>query len=74
MRITYQLIDVKTEKILSRDIIDLKYENLFAAQDEVTQRIIRGLALELSPTEAAQLRAEEPANPLAYEYSCAELT
>jgi TolB-like protein len=68
LRITYQLIDVKTEKILSRDVIDLKYENLFAVQDDVTQRIIRGLALELSPAEAAQLRAEEPANPLAYEY------
>ncbi len=68
LRITYQLIDVKTEKILSRDIIDLKYENLFAVQDDVTQRIIRGLALELSPAEAAQLRAEEPANPLAFEY------
>jgi DNA-binding winged helix-turn-helix (wHTH) protein/TolB-like protein/Tfp pilus assembly protein PilF len=68
LRITYQLIDVNTEKILSRDIIDLKYENLFAVQDDVTQRIIRGLALEPSPAEAAQLRAEEPANPLAYEY------
>lgn len=59
---------MKTEKILRRDIIDLKYENLFAVQDDVTQRIIRALALELSPAEAAQLRAEEPANPLAYEY------
>jgi DNA-binding winged helix-turn-helix (wHTH) protein/TolB-like protein/Tfp pilus assembly protein PilF len=68
LRITYQLIEVKTEKILSRDIIDLKYENLFTVQDDVTQRIIRGLALELSPAEATQLRAEEPANPLAYEY------
>ena len=68
LRITYQLIDVKTEKILTRDIIDLKYENLFVVQDDVTQRIIRGLALELSPAETAQLKDEEPANPLAYEY------
>ena len=68
LRITYQLIDVKTEKILTRDIIDLKYENLFVVQDDVTPRIIRGLALELSPAETAQLKAEEPANPLAYEY------
>lgn len=42
VRITYQLIDVKTEKILGRDIIDLKYENLFAVQDAVTQQIIKG--------------------------------
>ncbi len=68
LRITYQLIDAKTEKILGSDIIDLKYENLFAVQDDVAQRIIKGLALGLSPSEAAKMKADEPANPLAYEY------
>jgi DNA-binding winged helix-turn-helix (wHTH) protein/TolB-like protein/Tfp pilus assembly protein PilF len=68
LRITYQLIDVKTEKILGRDIIDLKYENLLTVQDAVTQQIIKGLSLDLSPSESTQMKAEEPANPLAYEY------
>jgi tetratricopeptide (TPR) repeat protein len=62
------LIDVKTEKILGRDLIDLKYENLFTVQDAVTQQIIKGLSLDLSPSESAEMKAEEPANPLAYEY------
>ena len=68
LRITYQLIDVKTEKILGRDMIERKYENLFTVQDEVTQQIIKGLALDLSPSEAAQMNRREPVNPVAYEY------
>ena len=68
LRITYQLIDGKTEKILGRDIINLKYEKLLTVQDDVTQQIIKGLALNLSPSEAAKLKLEEPVIPLAYEY------
>jgi len=68
LRITYQLIDVKTEKLLGRDTIDRKYENLFTVQDEVTQQIIKGLALGLSSSEAAQINRGAPVNPLAYEY------
>ncbi len=68
LRITYQLIDVKTEQILGRDIIDRKYENLFTVQDEVTQQIIKGLALDLSSSEAAQMNRGAPVNPVAYEY------
>src|SRR5581483_10276715 len=35
LRITYQLIDVKTNRILGRDIIDLKYDKLLTVQDKV---------------------------------------
>jgi TolB-like protein len=68
LRITYQLIDGRTEKILGRDVINLKYEKLLAVQDDVTQQIIKGLALNLSPSEVARLKLEDPENPLAYEY------
>ncbi|HTB95700.1 MAG TPA: winged helix-turn-helix domain-containing protein [Terracidiphilus sp.] len=68
LRITYQLIDVKTEKILGRDTIDRKYENLFTVHDEVTQQIIRDLALNLSSSEAAEVNRWAPVNPVAYEY------
>src|SRR3984885_309971 len=68
LRLTYQLIDVKTEQILGRDMIDRKYENLFTVQDEVTQQIIKGLALDLSSSEAAQMNRGAPVNPVAYEY------
>jgi DNA-binding winged helix-turn-helix (wHTH) protein/TolB-like protein len=68
LRITYQIVDVKSEKILGKDTINLKYDKLMAVQDIVTQRVIQGLALHLPMSEAAQLQAGEPIAPLAYEY------
>ncbi len=68
LRITYQLIDAKTDKILGRDTIDVKYEKLLAVQDDVAQKIIKGLELNLSPAEQEQIKPDEPVNPLAYEY------
>lgn len=68
LRITYQLIDAKTEQILGKDSIDLKYDKLLTVQDDVTQHIIKALELDLSSSEAAQLQPDEPVEPLAYEY------
>jgi TolB-like protein len=39
LRITYQLIDGKTEKILGRGTIDLKYDKLLRVQDNVAQQL-----------------------------------
>jgi DNA-binding winged helix-turn-helix (wHTH) protein/TolB-like protein len=68
LRIMYQLVDAKTEKILGQGVIDLKYDNLLAVQDKVTSQLISQLQLNLSPAEAERLKPENPVNPLAYEY------
>jgi TolB-like protein/Flp pilus assembly protein TadD len=68
LRVTYQLIDSKTNKILSRGTIDLKYEDLLKVQDNVSQQIIKDLELNLSPSEAERIKPDVPVNPLAYEY------
>ncbi|HLH05562.1 MAG TPA: winged helix-turn-helix domain-containing protein [Bryobacteraceae bacterium] len=68
LRITYQLIDAASQKILDNDTLDLKYDRLFTVQDEVAQWIVKGLQLHLSPGEAALMRSAEPVVPLAYEY------
>jgi DNA-binding winged helix-turn-helix (wHTH) protein/TolB-like protein len=68
LRITYQLVDAKTEKILGQGVIDLKYDNLLTVQDKVTSQLISELQLTLSPTEAERLKPEAAVNPLAYEY------
>jgi DNA-binding winged helix-turn-helix (wHTH) protein/TolB-like protein len=68
LRITYQLVDAKTEKILGQGVIDLKYDNLLTVQDKVTSQLIAELQLTLSPTEAERLKPEAAVNPLAYEY------
>ena len=68
LRVTYQLVDAKTEKILGRGVIDLKYDNLLSVQDKVTSQLISELKLNLSPSEAESLKPENPVSPLAYEY------
>src|SRR6202167_3260588 len=67
LRITAQLIDVKPDKILWQDTMDLKYDKLVTVQDRVAQHIIKGLELNLSPAEAANLKPDNPINSLAYE-------
>ena len=37
-------------------------------QDNVAQQIIKGLEVNLSPSEAARIKPGEPVNSLAYEY------
>jgi DNA-binding winged helix-turn-helix (wHTH) protein/TolB-like protein/Tfp pilus assembly protein PilF len=68
LRITYQLVDAKTEKILGQGVIDLKYDNLLAVQDKVTGQLISELQLNLPPGEAEHLKPEASVSPLAYEY------
>ncbi len=67
LRITTQLVDVKPDKILWRDTIDVKYDDLLTVQDRVSQQIIKQLELNLSPTEAANLKPVKPINAVAYE-------
>src|ERR1700722_14771256 len=68
LRITYQLVDAKTEKILGQGVIDIKYDNLLAVQDKVTGQLISELQLNLPPGEAEHLKPEASVTPLAYEY------
>ena len=68
LRVTSQLIDVKSQNILWKDSFDMKYDRLRSVQDTVAQQIIKGLELQLTPSEAAQMKRDEPVNPVAYEY------
>jgi eukaryotic-like serine/threonine-protein kinase len=68
LRITTQLIDVKPDKILWQDSFDTKFERLLTVQDRVSEQIIQGLQLTLSPAEAKKLKPQAPINPKAYEY------
>jgi DNA-binding winged helix-turn-helix (wHTH) protein/TolB-like protein/Tfp pilus assembly protein PilF len=68
LRITYQLVDAKTDKMIDRGTVDLKYDKLLAVQDNVAQEIIKGLELNLSPAEAERLKPDTAINPAAYEF------
>jgi DNA-binding winged helix-turn-helix (wHTH) protein/TolB-like protein len=68
LRVIYQLVDAKTEKILGQGVIDLKYDDLLTVQDKVASQLISQLQLRLSPSEADRLKPESPLSPVAYEY------
>jgi DNA-binding winged helix-turn-helix (wHTH) protein/TolB-like protein len=68
LRITSELIDVRTQRILWKEAFDLKYEKLLTIQESVAHQIVKGLEVHLSPTEAERLKADRPIDPLAYEY------
>src|SRR5215471_13100269 len=68
LRITTQLIDVKTQNLLWKRTFDLKYDRLLTVQDNVAHEIVSGLQLSLSPREAESLRPEKAVDPIAYEY------
>ena len=68
LRIAGQLIDVKTHNILWNGGFDIKYNKLLTVQEKVAQRIVEGLELTLSPSEAARLKSADAIDPLAYEY------
>jgi TolB-like protein/Flp pilus assembly protein TadD len=68
LRITSQLVEVRTGRIIWHDGFDVKYRNLLAVQDNVTQQIIKGLKLSLSPVEGEGLQRGTAVDPQAYEY------
>jgi DNA-binding winged helix-turn-helix (wHTH) protein/TolB-like protein len=68
LRITAQLVDVKTQSILWKGAFDLEFERILALQDSVAHEIVKGLQLSLSPREVESLKPQKRIEPLAYEY------
>ena len=55
LRVTAQLLDVRTSEILWSERIDADASDVIGVQDTIVQRIVEGLRLELSPDEKVQL-------------------
>ena len=66
-RVTAQLLDVGSGDILWSDRIDSSMEDIIAVQDEIAQRIVEGLRLELSPAEQDGIAKPATQNAAAYE-------
>jgi serine/threonine-protein kinase len=66
-RVTAQLLDVGTGDILWSDRIDTSTEDIIAVQDEIAQKIVEGLRLELSPAEQDGIAKPSTQNAAAYE-------
>jgi eukaryotic-like serine/threonine-protein kinase len=67
LRITAQLVDIKSNRMLWRDSIDVRFDKLLTVQDRVTQEIVKGLELNLTPAEAQHLKPDNRVDPVAYE-------
>ncbi len=67
LRVTAQLLDVRTSEILWSERIDADASDVIGVQDIIVQRIVEGLRLELSPDEKLQLARGSTADAAASE-------
>jgi serine/threonine-protein kinase len=67
IRVTAQLVNVNSGDILWSDKIDADAGDIITLQDMITQRIVDGLKIELSPAETARLAQRPTENVEAYE-------
>jgi eukaryotic-like serine/threonine-protein kinase len=65
IRVTAQLLDVRTSEILWSDRIDADAGDIIAVQDAIVQHIVDDLRLELSPDEKVELAKGMSANAAA---------
>ena len=68
VRITTQLIDATTGHHLWAERFDRALEDVFAVQDEVTQKIVAALAVEISSAEMKRAMRKDTKNLEAYDY------
>ena len=55
LRVTVQLLDVRTSEIIWSHRIDADASDIMAVQDKIVQHIVEGLRVELSPDEKVEL-------------------
>ncbi len=67
LRVTAQLLDVRTGEILWSERIDADASDIIAVQDTMVQQIVEGLRLELSPDEKIDLAKGSTSNAEASE-------
>ena len=67
LRVTAQLLDVKTSEILWSERIDAEASDIIGVQDTIVKRIVEGLRLELTPDEQHALAKGSTADAAASE-------
>ncbi|HEY6802524.1 MAG TPA: protein kinase [Pyrinomonadaceae bacterium] len=67
LRVTAQLLDVRTSEILWSERIDADASDIINVQDTIVKRIVEGLRLELSPDEEVELAKGATTNAAASE-------
>ncbi|MBU2455265.1 MAG: tetratricopeptide repeat protein, partial [Proteobacteria bacterium] len=68
VRITAQLIDTKTEGHVWAERYDRNLEDIFSVQDEVRQKIVTALAVQLTSDDQNRIKTKKTTNLKAYDY------
>ncbi len=68
IRLNVELVNTKSNEMVWRESIEVKYENAFKLQDIVSQKVAHGLEIQFSKDERGRIQTNIPENPLAYEY------
>lgn len=67
LRVTAQLLDVRSGDMLWSDRIDAEAADIIAVQDNIAHHIVKGLKVELTPDEREELDQRATQNSRAYE-------
>jgi len=68
VRLNVELVDARSNELVWREAIQASYDNVFALQDAAAEKVLGGLKVHFSSDERQNMRADVPADPLAYEY------
>ncbi|MET0166972.1 MAG: protein kinase, partial [Vicinamibacterales bacterium] len=68
VRVNMSLLSVRDGAALWTDTFNVSIDDLFALEDEISQRVVAQLRLQLSATERLRLTKQHTSNPQAYEY------
>jgi len=68
IRLNIEFVEIKTENLLWRESLKVKFKDAFELQDLVSQKVVDGLKLQFSHKEKERINKDIPVNTLAYEY------
>jgi len=67
LRVSVQFVDLERGEVRWEETINARLDNLLEVQDEVVERIVTGMRLDLTPREASKLRLDQPQDPEAFD-------
>lgn len=68
IRVSTQLVEVLTNRILWSDTMIVPVEDIIALQERISEEIVKNLRLRLSPVEVERMKRDVSRSALAYEY------
>lgn len=68
IRLNIELIDLKTNKIVWREPVEVNFQSAFELQDIVSKKVVKELGIRFSEKEFKRINKDVPTNSLAYDY------